>query len=112
MIKHSLSLLEVLQKMKPYDVPKVVDHLNDESIDSICECVYNIIHTNLNLPARKRAQLKKHIKSNCSIPRLKKICNKGTPLCKRRKALQQEGKGLPFLLAAAIPFLTSLFAVK
>jgi len=36
--------------------------------------------------------------------------NKRIPLSKRKTALAQEGRGLPFLLASAIPFLTSLFA--
>jgi hypothetical protein len=38
--------------------------------------------------------------------------NKKLPLSKRRTALKQEGRGLPFLLASAIPFITSLFMRK
>jgi len=53
--------------------------------------------------------LKKFIKSNCSLHRLEKISKKSLPVTQRRKALKQEGKGLPLLLGAAIPFLMDLF---
>lgn len=110
--KNYLPLLEVLRKMKAHDIPKLIDHLDDKSIDSICECCYNIIHTNFNIPSRKKNKLRNHIKTNCSMQRLKTICDKGTPVFKRRKALKQEGKGLPAILATAIPLLISLFTRK
>jgi hypothetical protein len=46
------------------------------------------------------------------VHRLNKISKKSHPISKRRKALQQEGKGLPLLLASAIPFLIDLFTGK
>lgn len=107
--KKYLPLLQVLRKLDAKDVSSVVDFLTDDAIDNICECVYNILHTNLNLSSKKKAYLKRFIKGNCSIHRLRKISKKTIPVSKRRKALKQEGKGLPLILASVIPFLTSLF---
>jgi hypothetical protein len=110
--KKYIPLLKVLQKLKPEDVTSVMDFLTDDSIDNICECVYNILNTDLKLTPKKKSHLKKFIKSNCSIHRLHKISKKTTPVSKRRKALKQEGHGLPLILASVIPFLTSLFTGK
>lgn len=107
--KKYLPLFRVLQKLNAHDVSDVMDFLTDDAIDNICECVYNIINTDISLSAKKKAHLKKFIKSNCSIHRLKKISKKTIPVSKRRKALKQEGRGLPMLLASVIPFLANLF---
>jgi len=79
-----------------------------QTSNNICECVYNVIHTDLNLPKQKKNKLKNFIKANCSIHRINKIASKKENLFKRRKALKQEGKGLPMILATAIPFLIDL----
>ena len=110
--KKYLPLLEVLHKLNPTDVSNVMDFLNDDAIDNVCECVYNVLNTDINLSSKKKTQLKKFIKSNCSIHRLKKISKKTLSVSKRRKALKQEGKGLPLLLASVIPFLVNLFTGK
>jgi hypothetical protein len=110
--KKYLPLLNILKKLKPKDVSDLVEFLSDDAIDNICECVYNVIHTDLNLPSRKKSKLRNFIKSNCSIHRLNKITSKKEALFKRRKALQQEGKGLPMILATAIPFLVDLIFGK
>ena len=110
--KEFLPLLEVLRKLKSDDVPKIMDHLHDRCINHICECYYNVIHTDLKMSAKKRNKLRNHIKTNCKMHRLKTICSKSTPVFKRRKALKQEGKGLPLILSAAIPFLASLLFKK
>jgi|688.fasta_scaffold07282_18 putative N-acetylmannosamine-6-phosphate epimerase len=106
--KKYLPLLNILKRLKPKDVSDIMEFLTDDAIDNICECVYNVIHTDINLPSRKKAKLRNFIKSNCSIHRINKITSKKEALFKRRKALSQEGKGLPLLLGAAIPFLTDL----
>ena len=99
--KKYLPLLDTLRKLNGNDVSNIMDFLTDDAIDHVCECVYNVLHTDLSLSSSKKTRLKKFIKSNCSIHRLK-----------RRKALKQEGKGLPLLLASVIPFLANLFAPK
>jgi len=110
--KKYLPLLKVLRKLNAEDVTSVMDFLTDDAIDNICECVYNILNTDLKLSPKKKSHLKKFIKTNCSIHRLHKISKKTIPVSKRRKALRQEGRGLPLILASVIPFLTSLFTGK
>lgn len=107
--KSSINLLRLIKKLNKDEVGCLMEYLNDKSVNNICECVYNIIHTDLKLPGKKKLMLKNHIKKNCCVKRLKQISNKKVPLFKRRQALKQEGKGLPALLAAAIPFLINLF---
>ena len=100
-----IPLLKSLSKMKGDDVTHSVDCLSDETIDGICECVYNVIFTDLKLSPRKKSLLKKHIKKKCSVKRLKMIIDKSHPVSKRRALLKQEGSGLPLLLMTAVPFL-------
>jgi hypothetical protein len=104
-----LPLIRVLSKLKPEDISPLIDVLPDEATEIICECVYNVLHTDIKLSPKKKSHLKKFIKSNCNIHRLEKISKKSIHVSKRRKALKQEGKGLPLLLGVAIPFLMDLF---
>ena len=110
--KKYLPLLNVLRKLDAKDVSNVMDFLTDDAIDHVCECVYNVLHTDLSLSRPKKTRLKNFIKSNCSVHRLKKISKKTLPVSKRRKALKQEGKGLGMILASVIPFLANLFTPK
>ena len=105
----TIKLLKKIKKMSAKEFSKFIKKADDGLINDLCECAFNVINTDLNLKKRKKTCLKKHIHKNCSKIRLKRIINKKIPLSKRRNALHQEGKGLPFLLASAIPFLTSLF---
>lgn len=98
--------------MSRLDFSKFINKADDDLINDLCECVFNVINTDLKFKKKKKTCLKQHIHKNCSKVRLKKIMNKKIPLSKRRAALKQEGRGLPFLLASAIPFLTSLFMGK
>lgn len=107
-----LTLVRHIQRLKPNEVADFVDMLNDTGVDNLCECVFNVIHTDLNLSKNKKRRLKNHILQKCSKHRIRMIANKNTPLFKRRKALKQEGRGLPLILASVIPFLTSLFTGK
>lgn len=111
-LKKNLNLYKSLKKLKPDEFNHVIDHLDNNSIDSICECVYNILFVDWNLPKSKRKHLKHSIHKHCCIKRLKRISNKSIPIESRRKALRQEGKGLGFILSAAIPLLTNLLFKK
>ena len=106
--KKMLPILKSLSKMKSDEIAHSVDCLSDQTIDGICECVYNVIFTDLKLSPRKKSILKKHLKQKCSIQRLKKITNKSWPVSKRRLLLKQEGSGLPLLLMTAVPFIIDL----
>lgn len=109
-----MTLLQSLNKLSPDAIKTVINHLSDESVDSLCECVYNVINVDLKMNKKLKKKLVKHINKKCSKHRLKCIMNKKHNISKRRKALSMEGGfgGLGLLLSAAIPFLTSLFTKK
>lgn len=106
----TIKILKRVKKMTSKEFSKFIKDADDDVINDLCECVFNVINTDLRFKKKKKTCLKQHIHQNCSKLRLKKIMNKKIPLSKRRSALTQEGRGLPFLLASAIPFLTSLFS--
>lgn len=105
----TVKILKKIKKMKEKDFSKFIKTADDEMINDLCECVFNVINTDLKFSKGKKTCLKKHIHEKCSKVRLRRIMTRKIPLSKRRTAMKQEGRGLPFLLAAAIPFLTSLF---
>ena len=108
--KKYLSLLKIIKKLKPDERSEVVSHLKDDAIEFICECVHNVLYTDLGI--KNRTKIRKQIKNNCSIHRLKVISSKSKSQLVKVKALQQEGKGIGFVLSAALPFLIDLFAKK
>lgn len=110
--KNFLPVLKALKKLNADDIQYFIEHLNDSSIDNICECVFNVVNTDLKLSKAKRLKLRNHLKKNCCLANIKKITNRKVPIFKRRKALSMEGRGLPLILASVLPFLTSLFTRK
>lgn len=110
--KDFLKFLQAAKKMKSGEMSNILDFLSDNTIDDICECVFNVINTDLRLSRGKKNRLRAHIKKNCNLKRIKCLTNKKIPIFKRRKALKMEGRGLPLILASVIPILTSLFTRK
>ena len=106
--KKHLQLMEIIRDTKKDKVCSLIDHLDDNSIDNICECMYNIIHTDLHLPKTKKTKLKNLIKNHCPTHHLNKITKQSIPVSNRRRALKQVGGFLPMILATAIPFLADL----
>jgi hypothetical protein len=109
--KSLFPLVKIISKMKPDDIPGVIDLLSNEGVNGICECVYNVIFNDLKLSSKKKSALKKKIKNKCSLEKLKVVVGK-QPISKRRDYLKQEAGGLPFILATAIPFLANLIFGK
>jgi hypothetical protein len=110
--KKLVPLIDTLHRLKHKDLIHVLKHLKKDEIDLICECVYNVIKTPLKLSKQKKCNLKRYLKKHCCIKRLETISNKKVNFERRRKALQQEGKGLGMILATALPFLVNLFSPK
>lgn len=107
--KNSHNFISVISKLKPDQFEALIDNLSEKAINDIGECVYNAIYTDLHLSSKKKSYLKRHIKKNCCVKKIKTITTKTAPLSKRRMALKQSGKGLPLILASVIPFIASLF---
>ena len=45
-VKKNLPLYVSLKKLSKETLKHVIEHLDNNSIDAICECVYNILYTN------------------------------------------------------------------
>ena len=108
-LKKKFNLYQIINKLPSKAIPHLLNHLDDDSVNDICECVYNVIYTDLKLSNKKKNDLKKKLHKHCCVKNLKKISNKKLSVSKRRKALMQEGEGIGLILSAIIPLLTKLF---
>jgi hypothetical protein len=106
--KDKMKLYTSLHKLKPAVLSDVIQHLDDNSIDHLCECVYNVIYTDLSLSPKVKQRLRNQLKKSCSTKNLKVITTKKIPVSKRRKALSQEGSGIGLILGTVIPYLAKL----
>jgi len=50
--------MQMIKKMKGDDFSTLVEFLDDSSVDSVCECVFNVINTDLRLSGKTRNKLK------------------------------------------------------
>jgi hypothetical protein len=48
-----LPLIKVLSSMKPEDLQVILDVLPDDATEIICECVYNVLNTDIKLSPKK-----------------------------------------------------------
>jgi hypothetical protein len=106
--KEKVKLYKSLHKMKPDVLKEVIQHLDENSIDDLCECVFNVIHTDLSLSSKAKQRLRVQLKKKCSQNNLRIITNKKIAVSKRRKALSQEGAGLGIILATVVPYIAKL----
>lgn len=97
-----------LKNNKVAEFKHIVNCLNDNSIDFLCECVRNLCDRERfeNLSVKDRKKLQKIAGSHTK--QLKTIC-KGRNNVKRKRKIIQEGSGffLP-LLSIIVPLITSL----
>ena len=101
-------LYRALSKTNPKVLGDVLNHLSDTSVDDVCECVYNVIKTDLKLPARAKKKLKTKLLKTCSKKNLDVITSKKVAVSKRKKALSQEGAGIGLILGTVVPLLAQL----
>lgn len=104
------SLLAALNKLPKNLQQHILQHLDDASIDAICECVYNVIYTDISmLSKQKKKTLSKKLHKHCCIKNLRIIATPSISVSKRRKALQQEGTGIGLILSTIVPLIAKLF---
>ncbi|MGL6007010.1 MAG: hypothetical protein ACRCZ7_19725 [Aeromonas sobria] len=110
--REKVKLYESLVKLKSDTLGNILKHLDDNSIDAICECVYNVVHSDLKLSPTAKRKLKRKLQNNCTKKNLHIIMKKKNSLSKRRKALSQEGSGIGLILATVVPLLAKLLFNK
>ena len=104
----NIFLLSLIKKLRVEDRQKLIKHLDSDAIDTLCECVYNLINEDLGLSRAKISKLKQKLEP--SKRNLRFVANKSNSVTKRRKVLSQEGEGLGLILSAAIPLISSLIS--
>lgn len=89
-----LSILKLFRKLKTDEVEALIEHLTDNTVDSICECVFNVLNTDLKFSKRRTAYLKRHIKKNVMYIELKQFQIRRYQYLRDEKLLNRKGKGL------------------
>lgn len=113
-IKKNIAVVKTLHKSlckgKDEEFKDILNCLNDDCINFLCECVRNVCDIDVfkNLPRRSRKNIERtttpHKKN------IKKIIKSKTSIRRKRKLIQHgSGWFLP-LLTAVIPMITSLFS--
>lgn len=107
-LREKIKLYKTLGRLKPDILKEVIQHLDENSVDALCECVYNVIYNDISMSPNVKKKLKDKLKKHCSINNLKRITSKKVSLSKRRQALSQEGTGIGLILATVVPWLANL----
>lgn len=98
-----------MKKIKPEEREQIIHHLSDNAVQSLSECVYNIVkEENSGLDERTKKRLKKKLGHQKNVARV--LASSSKSIKAKRKALTQHGGFLGTILGAAIPLLISLFS--
>jgi hypothetical protein len=101
-----INFYKSLSTLKPGDLQNIITHLNNPGIESLCECVYNTIYTDLHLKKGKKNKIRNNIKNNCCRKNIDIITGNNHSTDRKRKALLQEGKGISLILSTLTPILS------
>lgn len=96
-------LLKALHTLKPKYQKIILKACNDEEVNVICECIYNILKGKLPLDEKE----KKHLSKYKHI--LRKLIRKGKNKIRKNIIVQKGGAFLPIILGAVINGLLSSF---
>ena len=103
----------ILQKIAQKPYRNLINVLSDESIDCICESIYNLLDTKndkkFNITENQIKKIKKIFKKNKKL--IRKLTNENVNISKKRKVLNNDqlGKGIFSIIASIVlPALLSL----
>jgi hypothetical protein len=108
--KNKVCLYNALSRLNTNELSHIIKHIDSNGIESLCECVFNTIYTDLKLSKRNKNKIKKNFIEKKSLRNLKTITDKSKDISKKRKALLQEGKGIGLILSSVVPILASLIS--
>ncbi len=102
-LKKILPFLQVLKDIKPVQRKILLAHLDDQSLNNICEATSNVLH-NPNLTSKQKTRLRRYLNPHKSSIRYLSR-KKTTVKNKKKKLFEIGGNPLAFILSAAIPLL-------
>lgn len=101
-IKANYHALHVLKNARPKLRKAIVSNCNKDLLNSICECVLNVLNGNIRISDCTKRKLRKFRTS------LRSLIDKRRPLVSKRRVIQQRGGFLLPLLSAVLPALAGL----
>ena len=91
-----LELLRIIYKLKATDRKIVIDNLDRNAIDTLCETVSNVFYNDIKIGKRRKKKLYRHFKDKEDL--IDKLSNKSIDFKRRKKILAQEGGSLGIVL--------------
>ena len=101
-IKANYYALQVLKNARPKLRKAIVSNCNKDLLNSICECVLNVLNGNIRISDCTKRKLRKFRTS------LRSLVDKRLPLVSKRQVIQQRGVFLLPLLSAVLSALAGL----
>ena len=98
-VKSNYHALHVLRTAEPKLRKAIISNCNKELVNSISECILNVLNGNVKLAGCNTRKLRKHRVT------LRKVADKRVPLSTKKRLIIQRGG---FLLSAVLPAIASL----
>lgn len=114
-LHNQLPLIKVLKELTPRQARAILPYVSSDSHDALCLCVHNAIRNYKKLKEEDVKQLFEIMDPHMDKYRYlsdKRFTKSDKVFAHRANILEQTGEGLPFILSAILPMLTSLFAPK
>jgi hypothetical protein len=105
-MQYFAKLIKLLNKSKNEDREVILEHLNGNSINYLCEIIYNIIGGNVKLSKRQINKLRSELQHNKKCYRY--LSKKGGNEERKRKLIKQNGRGIGTILSIALPIILQL----
>ena len=87
-MKNNLDYLKVLHKCSPAERKQILKVAKPETVNTICDCIANVVHGNIPINVKQKSKLKKKIKI------LKSLCDTKKNSSSKKKLLVQHGAGI------------------
>lgn len=94
-------LLEALHLLKPKYRTALLKSCDDEEINIICECIYNVLNGKIPLEKKDKSKLGKYKDT------LRKLVSKGKQKLRKTVIIQKGGAFLPIILGAVLSALVN-----
>jgi len=101
-VKSNYHALHVLKTAEPRLRKAIVSNCKKDLVNTISECVLNVLNGNIKLTGCSKRKLRKHKAA------LRKVADKRVPLSSKKKFIVQSGGFLLPLLSAVLPTIASL----
>jgi len=101
-VYHNYHALHVLRSAEPKLRKAIISNCNKELVNSISECILNVLNVNVKLTGCNTRKLRKHTVA------LRKVADKRVPLSTKKKLIVKRGGFLLPLLSTVLPAIASL----